>query len=166
MKKRIVLGLLVPMALATTVPAMANDQLIGALLGAGAGVLIGRNMGGQDGAVVGGALGAAVGASVTRTHYEGGRGGYEGRTGYEGRGGYENRGGYYPQQRPVYREVPQVYYQPAPRVIYPAPQIVYSQPQPVYYDNDQGYRYQYRPEYRDGYGEREHCEPHRHRYDW
>lgn len=44
--------------------ASANDELVGALFGAGTGAIIGHSIGGDDGAVVGGFLGAAVGASI------------------------------------------------------------------------------------------------------
>jgi hypothetical protein len=51
-------------ALTLTPAAQASDSLVGALLGAGAGVLVGQAVGGRDGAIVGGGIGALAGAAI------------------------------------------------------------------------------------------------------
>lgn len=48
--------------------AQANDAVLGALLGAGAGAVIGAAVGGHEGAIVGGAIGAVGGAVAARSH--------------------------------------------------------------------------------------------------
>ena len=48
----------------TSSAALANDALIGAVIGGAAGALIGNTMGGDEGMVAGGALGAAAGAAI------------------------------------------------------------------------------------------------------
>lgn len=64
MKKQLGISLALALGLLTSTVAMANDAVLGALLGGGAGVLVGRSMGGRDGAVIGAALGAAAGAAI------------------------------------------------------------------------------------------------------
>ena len=73
MKKQIGITLALSIGLLASNAAMANDAVLGALLGGGAGVLVGRSVGGRDGAIIGGALGAAAGAAIAsqrpRGHY-------------------------------------------------------------------------------------------------
>ena len=64
MRKSLRTTLLLYLSLLSANAAMANDAVVGALLGGGAGVLVGRSLGGRDGAVIGGALGAAAGAAI------------------------------------------------------------------------------------------------------
>lgn len=49
--------------------AQASDSLLGALLGAGAGVVVGQAVGGRDGAIIGGGLGAIAGAAIASEHH-------------------------------------------------------------------------------------------------
>lgn len=80
---------------AASSPVLAgDDNVIGALLGAGVGAVIGHGVGGDRGAVIGGAVGAVAGASIAnadgryeRTHYEAPR-------------------AYFPPSPPRYYEVP------------------------------------------------------------
>ena len=103
MKKQIGIALALSLGLLASNAAMANDAVLGALLGGGAGVLVGRSVGGRDGAIIGGALGAAAGAALAsqRPH------GHYGPPAYVT---FEAAPAYYP---------PQVYY---------APQGYYQQP--------------------------------------
>ena len=50
-------------ALSVPPAAQANDAVVGALFGAGAGALLGQAFGGRDGAVAGGVIGALAGAA-------------------------------------------------------------------------------------------------------
>ena len=111
MKKQLRTTLLLSLGLLSAGTAMANDAVIGALLGGGAGVLVGRSVGGRNGAVIGGALGAAAGAAI----------------------GSENRRDRVEQRVDYYQPAPVYYEQPA---YYPQ-QVYYTQPvrveqQPVY----------------------------------
>ena len=112
MKKQLRTTILLSLGLLSASTAMANDAVIGALLGGGAGVLVGRSVGGRNGAVIGGALGAAAGAAI----------------------GSENRRDRVVEQRVDYYSPAPVYYeQPA---YYPQ-QVYYTQPvrieqQPIY----------------------------------
>jgi hypothetical protein len=63
MNKKLAIALL-SVGLLSANAARADDALLGALLGGGAGVLIGHSVGGRNGAVIGGALGAAAGIAV------------------------------------------------------------------------------------------------------
>lgn len=103
MKKQLGITLALSLGLLASNAAMANDAVVGALLGGGAGVLVGRSVGGRDGAVIGGALGAAAGAAIAAQH---------------------PRVDYAP---PVYvtHYVPPAYY---PAQVYYAPQGYYRQP--------------------------------------
>jgi hypothetical protein len=56
-------------SLTLTSAAQASDSLVGALLGAGAGVVVGQAVGGRDGAIVGGGLGAIAGAAIASEHW-------------------------------------------------------------------------------------------------
>ena len=104
MRKQLRATLLFSLCLLSANAAMANDAVVGALLGGGAGVLVGRSIGGRDGAVIGGALGAAAGAAI---------GSDNSRTRIE-------RVDYY-QAPPA----PAYYAQPA---YYPPQQVYYTQP--------------------------------------
>ena len=44
--------------------AMANDAVVGAIIGGGAGAFVGHSIGGRDATIIGGALGAAAGAAI------------------------------------------------------------------------------------------------------
>jgi hypothetical protein len=113
------------LCLLSSTVAMANDAVLGALLGGGAGAVVGHSIGGRDGTVIGGALGAAAGAVIgsERGH---------GRVDYS--------------VAPVHYTQPG-YYAP-PVAYYPQQQIYYSQPvrveqRPIYYiqdSYDRGYR--------------------------
>ena len=124
MKKQ--LGITLALALCVlSVNAAANDAVLGALLGGGAGAVVGRSLGGRDGTIIGGALGAAAGAAIASEH--------SGRVDY--------RGHYAPG--PVYYAPAPVYYAPAPAYYAPLPpppprRVYYAPPvrvvkQPVYY---------------------------------
>jgi len=106
--------------------ANANDELAGALLGAGAGAVIGHAVNGQDGAVVGGFLGALIGASVADD--DGGRG-----------------------RAVIVRPGPRPYYAP-PAVRYYAPPRPWVGPAP-YWRNDRDWRHD-GPRYDDRDGRR------------
>ena len=101
--------------------AMANDAVIGALLGGGAGAFIGQSVGGRNATIIGGAIGAATGAAI---------GSEQGRTTY-----VEHRVEYVPSYAPARVQYvappPPVYYytQPAPVVYSRSVQVVQS---PVY----------------------------------
>jgi len=127
MKKQLGIGIALSLGLLSANVAMANDAVLGALLGGGAGVLVGRSVGGRNGAVVGGALGAAAGAVI---------------------GSEQNR--YRVGQRGDYYSPPPVYYSPPPgyysqQPYYPPQQVYYTQPvrivtPPVYYIRGGYYR--------------------------
>jgi hypothetical protein len=68
MKKQLGITLALSLGLLASHAAMANDAVLGALVGGGAGVLVGRSVGGRDGALIGGALGAAAGAVIASQH--------------------------------------------------------------------------------------------------
>lgn len=101
-------------------PAMASDELAGALIGAGTGAIFGGAIGGHDGAVVGGFLGAAIGASAADN---------DDRYWRDRPRGYVTYGRprvyYYDPPARVYYGPPRVYAPPprywvAPRPVYPA----------------------------------------------
>ncbi len=75
MKKQFGITLALALGLLASNAATADDTILGALLGGGAGVLVGHSVGGRDGAIIGGALGAAAGAAIAaqndrpRSHY-------------------------------------------------------------------------------------------------
>ena len=91
--------------------ALANDAVLGAIVGGGVGAVVGNHVSGRDGAIIGGAVGAAAGAVIASDNEP-------------------------HHRRPVYGYAPQPpvrVYAPAPAyapVYAPAP--VYS-PAPVYY---------------------------------
>lgn len=65
MNKRLALTLTLSFGLLTSSVAMANNTVVGALLGGGAGALVGQSVGGRDGALIGSAFGAAAGVVLT-----------------------------------------------------------------------------------------------------
>ena len=120
MKRIFALASTLILGLLSASTALANDAVLGAILGGGAGALVGRSIGGRDGTIVGGAIGAAAGAAI----------------------GSESR-----RERVVsnYGEHVQVYYAPpVQRVYYSAPPVYYTQPvrvvaPPVYYVRERGH---------------------------
>ena len=125
MKKQLATALILSAGLLSSSVALANDAVIGALIGGGAGVLVGRSVGGRDGAVVGAALGAAAGAAIASEN---------------DRPHYRHQAGYYapPPPAPVYYSEPAYY--PPQRVYYRQP--VRIPPPPVYYiESGHGYRH-------------------------
>ena len=104
MNKKLGGALLLSLGLLSSGAAMANDAVIGAIVGGGAGALVGHSLGGRDGTIVGGVLGAAAGAAIAS----------ESRLvrveDYPPPAPYYRRPGYYEPVR-VYRPVyPTVYY--------------------------------------------------------
>ena len=105
-----------------------DDELLGALVGAGIGAAIGHNVQGRDGAVVGSAIGAIAGASIaanSSSHYD---------------------GGYYAAPATVYAPAP-VYYGAAPAYYHAAP--VYYSRSHVNYAPRVDYAHYYGPRYVD-----------------
>ena len=78
--------------------ALAENQVLGGLLGGGAGALVGNSIGGRDGAILGGAVGAAAGVAIA--------------------GNYRSAPRYYAREP--------VYYYAQPTVIYSAPPVYYQ----------------------------------------
>lgn len=99
--------LIASLCILTSGGAMANDAVLGALLGGGAGAAIGGSVSGRNGAIVGGAIGAAAGAVIAADSHV-----------------YHNGA----DHRVVYR--PRVVYHVAPPVYYAPPTPVVT---PVYY---------------------------------
>lgn len=135
------------LCLLSSTAAMADDAVLGALLGGGAGAVVGRSVGGRDGTIIGGALGAAAGAVI------GSQRGHTRVVEYSA--------------PPVVHYAPPVYQQ---QVYYAPPvyrqQVYYSQPvryeqRPVYFVQD-GYDRGYRRHYRD----RDDYRHDHHRRDW
>lgn len=112
MKKTLGIPMLLTLGLVTSTVTLANDAVIGALIGGGAGAVIGSSVGGRNGAVVGSVIGAATGVAIAS----------------EPRRYHEQRVEYYAPQ-PVYYPSQQTYYS-APPAYYP-PQQVYYAPPPV-----------------------------------
>jgi len=110
--------------------AMANDAVIGALLGGGAGAIVGQSIGGRNATIIGGAIGAAAGAAI---------GSDNGRTTYV-------------ERRVEYIPPPPVYYSQPVRVV-PGP-MVYGSPvrvieTPVYYVKDRHHRHSHGRDWRE-----------------
>jgi uncharacterized protein YcfJ len=63
MKKQIAASALLSLCLLSA-NAMANDAILGAVLGGGAGAFVGHSIGGRDATIIGGAIGAAAGAAI------------------------------------------------------------------------------------------------------
>lgn len=125
--------LLIPVLLISSMTAfgnvaMADDELAGALLGAGAGAIIGDSINPRDGAVVGGIFGAMLGAAIAD----------------------DDDGRRYSYGRHDYRP----YYAPPPFVMYGPPRYRYAPP-PVYVYPRYGWRHD-RHDYRDGRWDRDH----------
>jgi len=126
MNKKLRNVMVLSLGLLTAGAAMANDAVIGALIGGGAGALVGRSVGGRDGTIIGGALGAAAGAAIASDRT---------RVRYEQRVDYYAPAPVYVTQETYYP--PQVYYAPPVRVA----------PRPVYYIEgryDRGDRWHHR----------------------
>jgi hypothetical protein len=121
MKKSLQIATLVSIGLLGANVALANDAVVGAVLGGGAGALIGNSVNGHNGAVVGAALGAAAGAAIAAN------GPYYGTSAQV----------YYGPPQPVYYARPAYYGAP---VYYPAP-VYYARPvvAPVYYVGGHGH---------------------------
>jgi hypothetical protein len=139
MNKQLRITLALSLGLLSANAALADDAVLGALLGGGAGAVVGRSIGGRDATIIGGALGAAAGAAIGSEHRRRARVDYA--------------------PAPVYYDAPPAYshYSPPPPAYYPQ-QVYYTQPMrveapPVYFVED-GY-------YRGGW--RHH---HRHDRDW
>jgi hypothetical protein len=127
MKKKFGLTLALSLGLLVSSLAIANDAVLGALLGGGAGAIVGQSIGGRNGAVVGGALGAATGVVIASNRVPS-----------------PPASAYYPPQQ-VYYPPQQVYY-PPPQVYYPPQQVYYTPPvrvipPPVYYGSYGGAYY-------------------------
>ena len=123
MKKQLGIAMVLSLGLLSSGAALANDAVVGALLGGGAGAIVGHSIGGRDGTIIGGAIGAAAGAAIGS---QGGRGGHV----------------EYVASPPVYYAAP-AYRQ---QVYYPPQQVYYTQPvrpRPIYYVErgyDRGYQ--------------------------
>ena len=123
MKKQLGIAMTLALCLLSSSAALANDAVLGALLGDGAGAVVGHSVGGRDGTIIGGAIGAAAGAAIGS---QGGRGGHVEYVGHVA-------------PPPVYYAAPayqqQAYY-PQPQAYYPQQQVYYAQPvrpRPIYY---------------------------------
>ncbi len=64
MKTRIGIILSLSLGLLSANAAMANDAVLGAIVGGGLGAAVGSHVGGRDGAVIGSAVGAAAGVVI------------------------------------------------------------------------------------------------------
>lgn len=115
MKKSLRNAMVVSLGLLTAGVAMANDAVLGALIGGGAGALVGRSVGGRDGTIIGGAIGAAAGAAIGSDQH---------RVRYGQRVDYYAPAPVYVTEETYYP--PQTYYAPPVRVA----------PAPVYYVED------------------------------
>lgn len=71
MKKQ--LGITLAVCLLSSTAALADDAVLGALLGGGAGAIVGHSIGGRNGTIIGGALGAATGAAIATGSSHGSR---------------------------------------------------------------------------------------------
>ena len=64
MKKTSCVTLVLAFGLLAAGTAQADDAVLGALIGGGAGAVVGSSVGGRDAAIIGGAIGAAAGAAI------------------------------------------------------------------------------------------------------
>ena len=64
MKKRFGIIFSLSLGLLSANIAMANDAVLGAIIGGGLGAAVGNHVGGRDGAFIGGAVGAAAGVVI------------------------------------------------------------------------------------------------------
>jgi len=144
-------------ALLTSAAAIADDRVIGTVVGAGVGAVIGHQVGGNQGAVIGGAIGAAAGNAIARD-----------RDGRDGRHYAPAYASYAPVATPVYYQ-PVSSYRQAPVVVrhgYAPPRVVYVSTPPGHATHwhkkshkhharwdrrDRDERIAYREGYRDGY---------------
>lgn len=114
MNKKLAIALL-SLGLLSANAARADDAVLGALIGGGAGVLIGHSLGGRNGSIIGGALGAAAGAAMASDHSRA-------------------RVAYMPPPPPVVYAAPQPVIYAAPRPVYvaapygPPPMVVETMP--------------------------------------
>ena len=113
MKKMTGIILAATLGLLTSTVAVANDAVIGALIGSGAGALIGQAMGGRNGTLVGGVIGATAGAVIASEQED---------TRRRDRRVVEY---YAPHPQTVYTT--QTYYPPQ-TAYYPAQQVYYAPP--------------------------------------
>ena len=130
MKKARCITLALALGLLASGAALADDAVLGALIGGGAGAVVGHSVGGRDATIIGGAIGAAAGAAI-------------GSQRGAGRVEYVAPPVYY--AAPAY---PQRVYYPPQTVYYARP--VHIAPAPVYYV-ERGYQRNHRRhhEYRD-----------------
>ena len=68
MKKARCITLALALGLLSSGAALADDAVLGALIGAGAGAVVGHSVGGRDATIIGGAIGAAAGAAIGSQH--------------------------------------------------------------------------------------------------
>ena len=106
MKKARCITLALALGLLSSGAALADDAVLGALIGGGAGAVVGHSVGGRDATIIGGAIGAAAGAAIG-----------------------SQRGA----SRVEYVAPPVYYAAPAypPRVYYPPQAVYYARPVPV-----------------------------------
>jgi len=132
MKPNRVLGAAIVFSLgvATSATALANDTVVGALIGGAAGALVGHSVGGHDAMVTGGVLGAAAGAAI----------GSQSRRRHKS----EHSAHYYPYP-PNYRYSERSYSYPAQPTYYYESPAYYEAPPAVYYEpRRRGHRHDYR----------------------
>ncbi len=109
MKSRSIVSILLLSGFASLgTPALASDELAGALIGAGTGALIGNSIDRHEGAVIGGIFGAILGAAIADDDHR-----------YHG-----------PSASPRH---PRHYYGPPP-VVYQAPRVRYIE-QPIFVEH-------------------------------
>ena len=113
MKKTRCITLALALGVLSSGAALADDAVLGALIGGGAGAVVGHSVGGRDATIIGGAIGAAAGAAI-------------GSQRGAGRVEYVAPPVYY--AAPAY---PQRVYYPPQTVYYARP--VHIAPAPVYY---------------------------------
>ena len=107
MKRKLRIAMVFSLGLLSANLAMANDAVLGALLGGGAGAVVGRSIGGRNGTVIGGALGAAAGAAIGSSYRSPHVENYSPSPVYYAPPAYSHQQVYYTrpvrvQQRPVY----------------------------------------------------------------
>jgi hypothetical protein len=107
MKRTPCITLALAICLLSSNAAQADDAVLGALIGGGAGAVVGHSVGGRNGTIIGGAIGAAAGAAI----------------------GSQQRS----QSRVEYVAPPAYYAVPAypPRAYYPPQEVYYARPVPV-----------------------------------
>lgn len=145
MKKGFVSAVTLSLGLLTANAALANDAVIGAIVGGGLGAVVGNQVSGRNGAVIGGAVGAAAGAAIASDN--------------DRDRNYRRVHGYYvaPAPVPVYAPPP-VYQVPvyAPPPVYYAPPPVRVVTPPVVYVPAYGRAHHHQYYRHDGYYGRGH----------